>query len=91
MTTKHQSLKFVMADFVYGWRRRLRDYGVVEYLAIGNEGKLKVVTEGATGVMKTYFYSVPRREMVYVVNEVIHIPARAFEQQNGNTIEIEND
>ena len=90
MATKFQALKFVMADFVYGWRRRLRSYGVVEYMAIGNGGKLKVVTEGATGVMKTYDYEVPPREVVYVVNEVIHIPDRAFEKHDGNIIQTED-
>ena len=93
MATKGQAIKFVMADFVIGWRRRLRWFGVVEYMAIdkeGNGGKLKVVTEGAADVMKTYFYQVPPREVVYVVNEVIHIPDRAFELHDGNIIEMED-
>lgn len=88
MATKFQALKFVMADFVTGWRRRLRPYGVVEYQAVENGGKLKVVTEGTTGVMKTYEYQVPPREVVYIGNEVIHIPDRAHGQQDGNIIEM---
>ena len=90
MAKKGQVIKFVMADFVQGWRRRLRRYGVVEYLAIDNGGMLMVVTEGAIGVMKTYMYEVPPREIVYMVNEVIHIPDRAFNQHDGNIIEMEN-
>lgn len=90
MATKFQALKFVIVDFVQGWRRRLRWFGVVENLAIDNGGKLKVVAEGTTGVMKTYEYLVPPREVVYVVNEVIHIPDRAFSQHDGNIIEMEN-
>ena len=43
MSIKHQAIKFVMADFAIGWRRRLRLFGVVEYMAIDNGGKLKVV------------------------------------------------
>ena len=89
MATKGQAFKFVIADFVTGWRRRLRRFGVVEYMATENRGKLKVVTEGATGVMKTYNYDISPREIVYVVNEVIHIPDRAFEQLDGNLIEME--
>lgn len=90
MATKGQAIKFVMADFAIGWRRRLRLFGVVEYMAIDNGGKLKVATEGASGVMKTYEYQVPPREVVYVVNEVIHIPERAFSQHDGNIIEMED-
>ena len=77
-----------MADFAIGWKRKLRRFGVVEYMAIGNGGKLKVVTEGATGAIKTYDYQVPPREVVYVVNEVIHIPDRAGDQHDGNIISI---
>ena len=90
MTTKFQAIKFVMLDFAIGWRRRLRWFGVVEYSAIDNGGKLKVVVEGATGTMKTYEYQVPPREIVYVANEVIHIPDRAFIQHDGNIIEMED-
>jgi hypothetical protein len=39
--------------------------------------------------MKTYEYQVPPRQVVYVVNEVIHIPDRAHGQQDGNIIEME--
>ena len=88
MATNFQALEFVITDFIHGWRRRLRRFGVIEYMAIENGGKLKVVIEGATGVMKTYDYQVPPREVVYIVNKVIHIPDRAQGQYDGNLIEM---
>ena len=89
MQTSNQTLKFIIADFVTGWRRRVRSYGVIEYLALANGGKLKVVTTEPSGEMKTYFYQVSPRGIVTILNDVIHIPSRAFEKHEGNIIEME--
>jgi hypothetical protein len=45
-----------------------------------------VAFEGATGVFHTYRYRVKPKDIVYVFNDVIHIPARFYEDEPGNTI-----
>ena len=42
--------------------------------------------EGATGVMMTYTYQLAKGDEVYVLDQVIHIPARCIKQVPGNAI-----
>lgn len=89
MESAHQAFKFILTDFTSGWDRRLRTYGVIEYRPLTNGSKLKVVASGPTGDLKTYFYHVPARQKVIVIQDIIHIPARAYEQHIGNKIGLE--
>jgi len=58
----------------------------VNYEALKNGARLMVVFEGATGVMMTYTYQLAKGDEVYVLDQVIHIPARCIKQVPGNAI-----
>lgn len=83
-----QAIKFVMVDFEGGWDRTMlvTSYANIRYTATGKGGKLAVVFEGATGTMRTYRYLLAAGEEVFVVDQVVHIPARCRKEEPGNTI-----
>ena len=58
----------------------------VHYEALRDGAQLLVVFEGATGVMTTYQYRLAKGDEVYVLDQVIHIPARCIKQIPGNAI-----
>lgn len=88
MAGPYQVLKFVMLDFDRNWDRTMlvTGYANIRYTATGRGGQLAVVFEGATGTMKTYFYRVPPKLEVFVVDQVVHIPAHCLRSVPGNTI-----
>ena len=88
MANGFQAIKFVMIDFDASWKRQyyVTDYSFVHYEALRNGAQLMVVFEGATGVMTTFFYQLAKGAEVYVLNQVIHIPARCIKQAPGNVI-----
>ena len=83
-----QAIKFVMVDFDEGWDRTMlvTGYANIRYTAGKKGGKLALVFEGATGVARTYRYQVGPGEEVFVVDQVIHVPARCQKEEPGNTI-----
>lgn len=89
MATPYQAIKFVMLDFDSGWDRVMlvTGYANIRYTATKKKGsRLAVVLEGATGVMRTYYYRVPEGQEVFVVDQVVHIPARCEKEKPGNTV-----
>jgi len=88
MAKGFQAIKFVIVDFDNNWERTMlvTGYANIRYTATGKNAKLKVVFEGATGVMKTYHFTVPAKEEVFVVDQVVHVPARCAREEAGNTV-----
>jgi hypothetical protein len=88
MAGPYQAIKFVMLDFDKNWDRTMlvTGYANIQYTATKKGGHLAVVFEGATGVMKTYHYLVAAGQEVFVVDQVIHIPAHCQREEAGNTI-----
>ena len=92
MANGFQVIKFVMLDFDDAWDRTMlvTGYANIRYTATRRGGKLAVVFEGATGTMRTYRYQIAKGEEVFVVDQVIHIPARCQKEESGNTIKCEH-
>lgn len=88
MAKGFQVIKFVMLDFDEAWKRTMlvTNYANIQYAAIKYGAKLAVVFEGATGVMSTYHYQFEAGAEVFVVDQVVHIPAHCVKQEAGNTI-----
>lgn len=88
MANGFQVIKFVMIDFDDGWDRVMlvTGYANIRYTANRKGARLALVFEGRTGVMHTYHYQLAAGQEVFVVDQVIHIPARCLKQQPGNTI-----
>ena len=88
MAGPYQVIKFVMLDFDENWDRTMlvTGYANIRYTAIRRGGQLAVVFEGATGTMVTYFYKIAAGDEVFVVDQVIHIPARCRKHERGNAI-----
>jgi hypothetical protein len=88
MSNGFQAIKFVMLDFDPNWKRQpyVTSYSFVHYEALRDGAQLLVVFEGATGVMTTYQYRLAKGDEVYVLDQVIHIPARCIKQIHGNAI-----
>ena len=87
MMENFQVMRFAMVDFEGKWDSNVIPAGsnVIRYEA-QSEGRIAVAFEGATGVFHTYRYRVKPKDIVYVFNDVIHIPARFYEDEPGNTI-----
>jgi hypothetical protein len=81
-------IKFAMLDFDELWNRTMlvTSYANIQYTATKKGARLAVAFEGATGVMSTYRYQLEAGEEVFVVDQVVHIPARCIKQEAGNTI-----
>jgi hypothetical protein len=88
MAGPFHSIKFVMIDFDKNWDRTMlvTGYAYIRYTAGPTEGRVAVVFEGATGTMVTYRYLVAAGQEVFVVDQVIHIPARCQTEEPNNTI-----
>ena len=88
MADGFQVIKFVMIDFDDGWDRTMlvTGYANIRYTSIRKGARLAVVFEGATGTMRTYRYQLAAGQEVFVVDQVIHIPARCLKEEHGNTI-----
>lgn len=84
----YQVVKFVMLQFDQNWNQTMlvTGYSNFQYTATGAGGHLTVVFEGATGVMETYLFVVPAGESVYVLDQVVHIPAKCHSQEKGSAI-----
>jgi NADPH-dependent ferric siderophore reductase len=84
----YQTIKFVMLDFDKSWDRTMlvTGYANIRYAATDSGARLAVVFEGATGTMRTYRYRVAAGQEVFVVDQVIHIPASCQQEQAGNTV-----
>lgn len=89
MPGPYQAVKFVMLDFDEGWDRTMlvTGYANIRYTATRRGGRLAVVFEGATGTMRTYRYRIAAGQEVFVVDQVIHVPARCQKDEAGNTIQ----
>ncbi|MGB6688407.1 MAG: hypothetical protein WBE76_11245 [Terracidiphilus sp.] len=84
----YQVIKFVMLQFDENWKQLMQvtGYSNFQYTANAADARLTVVFEGATGVMETYFFRVPSGESVYVLDQVVHIPAKCQSQEDGRGI-----
>jgi hypothetical protein len=61
-------------------------YANIRYTATQRGGQLAVAFEGASGTMRTYRYRAAAGQEVFVVDQVVHIPARCRKEEPGNTI-----
>jgi NADPH-dependent ferric siderophore reductase len=88
MANGFQAIKFVMVDFDDRWDRTMlvTGYANIRYTASRRGARIAVVFEGATGTMRTYRYQLAPGQEVFVVDQVIHIPARCQKEEPGNTI-----
>lgn len=85
MVNGYQAMRFVLAEFDSHWTRNLLPDTVVEYTAV-KSAALAVVFECATGAMTTCRYRFQPKDVVHVVGQVIHIPARCLRQEPGDTV-----
>ncbi len=86
MANGFQVIKFVMADFDPNWKQALLPNEVMQYTAAQTGANLAVAFEGATGVFATYRFQAKANDVVYVVEDKIHVSARCQKQEAGNTI-----
>jgi hypothetical protein len=93
MVNGFQAIKFVMLDFDANWKRTMlvTSYANIQYTSTAAPARLAVAFEGATGVMTTYRYELQAGEDVFVVDQVVHVPARCTAQDAGNTIRCGQD
>jgi hypothetical protein len=84
-----QVLKFVQLDFDEPWKRTVLStgYANVLYSAQRPGAKLAVVTESETGVFETVLFVLKAKDEVYVVDQVVHIPAKCVRRERGNAIQ----
>jgi hypothetical protein len=85
MANGFQVLKFVMVDFSGTWNRNVRDT-VMEYRATG-VANVQVVRESVTGGFTTYRYVVDPTDIVYVIGQVVHLPAHCQGKEQGDNIQ----
>jgi hypothetical protein len=87
MAKGFQVLRFVIVDFEGSWDRHMMvtDYSNIRYTAMDRGGKLAVVVEAPTGLLSTYRYKLAAGEEVWVLDQVIHVPARCIKNEPGNT------
>jgi hypothetical protein len=83
-----QAIKFVMIDFDANWERVMlvTGYANIQYTATEDRSRLDVVMEAPVGTLTTYQFQVSKGDVVFVVDQVVHIPDRCVRQQPGNTI-----
>ncbi len=88
MANGFQAIKFVLVDFDENWDRTMlvTGYANIQYTALKKGGKLAVVFESATGSMTTYRFQLAAKEVVFVVDQVVHVPSRCVRQERGNTV-----
>ena len=92
MANAYQAIKFVLVNFDENWDRTMlvTGYANIQYTALKKGAKLSVVFEGATGVMTTYNFQLAAKEVVYVVDKVVHVPAQCIGQKAGNTVKCQD-
>lgn len=83
VTGSHSALVFTRLQFLgQDWTRYS---GVSEIIYTPNsDQELVVVTEGETGVSTTFWFRVSARDDVWVVNNVVHIPAICLRSAEGD-------
>ena len=83
-----QAIKFVMLDFDKSWDQLFMVYAYanVRYTATRDRSRLTVVFEGATGVMQTRLFLLPKGAEVNVLDQIVHVPARCAKGEPGNLI-----
>jgi hypothetical protein len=88
MGMAYQVIRFAMLQFDKNWNQTMQvtGYSNFQYTATGTSAHLTVVFEGATGVMETYFFQVAGGGSVYVLDQVVHIPATCQSQEPGSGI-----
>lgn len=79
----HTVLVYVKLLFEGKWQRSSGTQAII-YLAEGAE-RLFVVTEGETGVKTTYSFVVNQGHEVWVLDDVVHIPAICINSAPGDT------
>jgi hypothetical protein len=89
----YQVIKFVMIQFDENWKQveQVTGYSNFQYTATGAGGHLAVVFERTTGVMETYFFLVHAGQSVFVLDQVVHIPAKCQSLEEGNAIKCGSD
>lgn len=83
-----QAIKFVMLDFDEFWERSApaAAYTNVRYTALKKGARLAVVFEDYRASMHTYRYELAAKAEVFVLDQVIHVPARFIRDEPENTI-----
>ncbi|MDH3234911.1 MAG: hypothetical protein OEQ29_15430 [Alphaproteobacteria bacterium] len=78
---EHTALEFTFIEFDKNWTRA----GTVQYIATST-AQVIVVAEGATGVKTTYWFKVPKNEIVLVSynTNVAYIPAKCVKKTGGD-------
>jgi hypothetical protein len=83
---EYQVVKFVIVDFTGAWQRGIGTVAV-SYKAMGPQNEVAVVKEvPGTGNAITYHYRLKPDAEVDIIGDVIHIPARCFKSEPGNTV-----
>ncbi len=88
MANGFQAIKFVLISFDKNWNQLelVTGYANIRYTATKKGAKVLVVFEGATGVMTTYTFALAANDVVYVVDQVVHIPAQCISRTTGNSV-----
>ena len=86
MSANNQVMRFAMVDFEGdAIANPLVPADVISY-TIQNQTQLLVAFEGAPGVFTTYRYLLEQGDVLFIYNNIIHIPRRCVDQQPNNTI-----
>jgi hypothetical protein len=86
VATEFQVIKFVYADFKGLWKQKLLADAVMSYQVLRQSSLLSVVFEATGGTLTTYLFKIPAEQTVFVIGNMIHIPARCPKQIKGNAI-----
>jgi len=81
-TGSHTVLVFVKLQFQKKWTR-FSGTQMIAYTA-AEPGQLVAVAEGETGVKTTYFFNLEAGHEVWVIENVVHIPAICIKSAPGD-------
>jgi len=84
VTGNHSVLVFKHMQFIGQWTR-WSGTNAIGYTPTGARNQLIVVVEAPTGTLTTYYFLVPRDQDVWVVEDVVHIPALCQKKSPGDT------
>jgi hypothetical protein len=84
----YQVIKFALLQFDNNWSQTMlvTGYSNFQYTSTAAGAHLSVVFESATGAMETYFFVVGSGESVYVLDQVVHVPATCRSHEDGRGI-----
>jgi len=81
----HEVVKYVALRFDKNWKCTLVPTSVMQYTPSEKEAELTVLAEGDAGLW-SYVYRGIRGD-VYVIGDLVHIPAKFVKKFNANTLD----